>query len=696
MQSLPAATNRSSLSLDITGSSRVRLSGRILTFARLLWLILVVFILAVFILSVPVHFEELSTVQEGAGRAYYLLTPAEADALVKIYVKPLAYALWLDGFALLMLSGYVGLGLFIFARRSDSWLAMFMAFAIIAIGITYNTSIQSLAVQYPEWRLAVSIVQVFGLTGAVVSLFILPDGRFVPAWSKALAILWTVYVIGMLAYFAGTQTFNTDLLPNRIWTLSAVVVVLFGLGTQIYRYRQISEPHERQQVRWVVLGLFIGITGFSCYVLPPFLFPQTFGNGMGRVLLNLIGVPLFVSLPSLMIPLTVMLAIMRHRLLGVEFILNRALVITGVTGILGLVYFLFVVALQQVLQSVTGGSQSTIAITVSTLVIAALFLPVYRRLQTIVTNQFMIRRKLDKRSTTITDIPFTTLGTGRLSGHRIGSYAVEGLIGQGGMAEVYHAQHITLKRPAAIKALSPTLALDDGFRRRFEREAQTVATLQHPNIVQVFDFGEAEGNFYMAMAYVPGETLAAYMSRNGKIPLEIALHPLRDIADALDYAHAQNIIHRDVKPSNVMLQPVSEGYELFPYRAILADFGLARLTTGAGANTHTGVVGTLSYIAPEQIANAKNIGRGVDIYALGVIAYQMLTRGVPFHGESIGEILIGHLQQAVPDPRLAVPELSPNAASAIVRALAKQPEDRFETAGEFINALGADSKASSM
>jgi tRNA A-37 threonylcarbamoyl transferase component Bud32 len=685
---LPSMPDSSSGSMNITASGRVRLSGRALTLARAGWLVLVGFILCVFLVSIPVHFAELRSVEFGSGRAYYLLTPAEDAVLMQLGISTTVYAIWLDAFALLMLGGYVALGVLIFVRRSDSWLAMFMAFTVIAIGVTYNTSIQSLATQHPEWRLPVSIVQACGLTSVVVALFILPDGRFVPRWTRVLAVIWAVYVVGMFVLFAGTQSFNADTFLSRGWTLSAVVIVMTGLASQLYRYRQIADARERQQVRWVVFGLFIAIVGFSCYVLPPYLFPQTFANGAGRVLLNLIAVPLFVALPSLMVPLTMTLAIMRHRLLGVEFILNRALVITALTGILGLIYFIGVVALQQILQIVTGGTQSTLAITISTLVIAALFQPVRRRLQTFVTNQFVVRQKLDKRSTSIIDMPRVATEIGRLSGQQIGAYAVDGLIGQGGMAEVYRAHHVSLKREAAIKALSPTLALDADFRRRFEREAQTIATLQHPNIVQVFDFGESNGNFYMAMAFIPGETLAAYLSRCGRVDLQTALHPLQDIAAALDYAHAQGVIHRDVKPSNVMLQPISQDMpHPFPYRAILTDFGLARLTTGAGANTHTGVMGTLSYIAPEQILNAKHVGHAVDIYALGVITHQLLTGHTPFQGESIGEILMAHLQQTVQDPRLLAPELSASASAAILRALAKQPEDRYATAGEFVAAL---------
>lgn len=667
-------------------SQQLRLTGKRLALARLAWVGVVGFIMIVFIASIVPHFRELSTVQDSQTRSYYMLTPAEGVVLESWGITPIAYAIWLDAFALTMLAGYLILGFLLFWRRSDNPLAMFLALAIISIGVTYNTSVSSLASLYPEWQFAAGMISLIGVTTAVICLFILPDGWFFPTWTKYLTVFFVVYMVGIFLYASVTGANGTDKVLNQIRTLGNVPIFLCGLLAQYHRYRTNSDARARQQIRWVVIGLFVAIIGFTAYVLPPFLFPAL-ERGSGRLLLNLIGAPLFVVLPSFMVPVTVGLAIVRHRLLGVEVFISSALVIAAMTGILGLLYVIGVVIFQQAFHLVTGGEQSPLAITISTLIIAALFTPIRQRLQTLIMNQFVVRRSVDKRTTFITDMPAVALGSGRLTGQVFGNYQIERLIGQGGMAEVYRAQHTTLKREAAIKALSPNLALDQDFRRRFEREAQTIATLAHPNIVQVFDYGESDGNFYMAMAYIPGENLAVYLSRAVKIPLSTAIIPLRDVAAALDFAHERDVIHRDVKPSNVMLAPIPNGSAQFPYRAILADFGLARVVTGSGANTQTGVLGTLSYIAPEQIMNSRDVTAVVDVYALGVIAYQMLTGHVPFEGENIGEILMAHLQRNATDPREFAPDLAPGAATAILRALHKHPDDRYQTAGEFVAAL---------
>lgn len=675
------------ITFDTTGLRLNSLTGWKLHCSRAFWVGVAGFSFLIFLISVPIHFQELMTVQQGTQWAYYLLTEAEGIALTQLGLSPIFYAIWLDGFALLMLAAFIILGLFIFVRRSDNVLSLLIAQTVIILGITYNTSINSLVALDQKWWFPAAIIQAIGQVLSLLVMFVLPDGKFVPRWSRWIilaAVVWFSVRIGA----AIPLTVQPDDPLSRIGTLVGLLLVLSGLAAQYYRYRNTSDEGQKTQIRWVVLGLFIGIMGFTAYILPPFLF-EGLKNGMGRVIFNLIGVPLFVTLPSLMIPATIAQAIIRHQLLGVQFILNRALVAAGLTGILGLLYFVAVVCLQLVFQGVTGGEQSPIAITVSTLLIAALFQPLRQRLQRIVTNQFSARRTLDKRATSVTDRVGVMLGDGRLNGVLIGQYQVDGLIGQGGMAEVYRAHHMNLKREAAIKVLSPNLALDPDFRRRFEREAQTIAALIHPNIVQVFDFGENAGNFYMAMNFIKGDNLATYLSRVGKLPLETALPILQDIAAALDFAHAQGVVHRDVKPSNVMVQPIDTptATPTFPYKAILTDFGLARLVTGAGGHTQTGVLGTLSYIAPEQITDSRNVTTSADIYALGIIAYQMVTARIPFEGENPGEILMAHLQKTPADPRTYNPELPIYVSSAILRALSKQPADRYETAGSFIRDL---------
>jgi tRNA A-37 threonylcarbamoyl transferase component Bud32 len=279
-------------------------------------------------------------------------------------------------------------------------------------------------------------------------------------------------------------------------------------------------------------------------------------------------------------------------------------------------------------------------------------------------------------------------GTGGLpAGTRLGTYEIIELIGCGGMAEVYKGRHPRLDRTVAIKILSTNLAAEADFRQRFEREAQAIAALRHPNIVQVFDFGDVEGTYYMVMEFIDGIDLACYMREAGPMPLEQVRPLLRDLTSALDYAHAEGVVHRDVKPSNVMLQSATAQDP--GKRAILTDFGIAKIRTGDTGVTKTGMMmGTLDYMAPEQVQGTRKVDGRADVYALGVMLYQMLTGKLPFQGDNPGAVMLAHLQQPAPDPRALAPELPERVANAILRALAKAPDERFTTAGALVEVFG--------
>ncbi len=274
-------------------------------------------------------------------------------------------------------------------------------------------------------------------------------------------------------------------------------------------------------------------------------------------------------------------------------------------------------------------------------------------------------------------------------GTRLGAYEVLDLLGRGGMAEVYRGRHPRLDRTVAIKILSTALATQSDFRQRFEREAQAIAVLRHSNIVQVFDFGDVEGTYYMVMEYIDGVDLARFLDETGRLDLPQVIPIVRDLASALDYAHLENVVHRDVKPSNVMLQPVTPRSPDDPgQRAILTDFGIAKIRTGGSGVTKTGMMmGTLDYMAPEQVRGAGKVDGRADVYSLGVILYQMLTGELPFQGDNPGAIMLGHLQQPPPDPRILAPTLPDHVAEAILHGLAKDPGERFSTAGELVAAL---------
>ncbi len=264
---------------------------------------------------------------------------------------------------------------------------------------------------------------------------------------------------------------------------------------------------------------------------------------------------------------------------------------------------------------------------------------------------------------------------------RLGKYEILGEIGRGGFAVVYRARDTVLERVVALKVLHPYWADDPDFVTRFRREAQVVARLQHSRIATIYDAGEADGQLYVAMELVPGRTLHELLEAEGPLALERALPILGQVADALDHAHARGVVHGDVKPRNIVVEETADAVS-----ATLTDFGLVRAMAGSAALAAEGQhLGSPEYMAPEQAdpERAAEIEPAADRYALGIVAYHMLTGQVPFPGDGPAT-LDAHEHRPVPPPRSLHPDLPPAVEEAILKMLAKAPADRFASARAFI------------
>ena len=268
-----------------------------------------------------------------------------------------------------------------------------------------------------------------------------------------------------------------------------------------------------------------------------------------------------------------------------------------------------------------------------------------------------------------------------LIGKTLGQYQIVSEIGRGGMATVYRGEQTSLGRPVAIKVLHHEFSSDPSLRSRFQREAYAIAQLAHPNILPVYDFGQdpATGTVYFVTQYVDGGTLAAQMG--SPMPPEQATRIAAQIARALDCAHSRGVVHRDVKPANVLM--TRDGHPL------LTDFGIAKLLAETRL-TRTGTsMGTPAYMSPEQ-AQGKPVDHRADIYALGIVLYEMLTGRLPFESDTPVSLLHLHVTQEPPPLRERAPQVSKSLDRIVMRALAKDPEDRFATAGELAEALEAE------
>lgn len=269
-------------------------------------------------------------------------------------------------------------------------------------------------------------------------------------------------------------------------------------------------------------------------------------------------------------------------------------------------------------------------------------------------------------------------------GSEFAGYRIEGLLGRGGMGIVYQAVEVDLARPVALKVVAPELAEDDAFRTRFTHEARVAASIDHPNVIPIYDAGEDDGTLYLAMRLVNGVDLGALIKSEQRLEPLRAIRLVDQMAEALDAAHARGLVHRDVKPANALVTP-SRGRE----HVYLTDFGLTKETGSDAGLTRTGQwVGTLDFVAPEQMRGDAVDGRA-DIYALGCVLFQALTGSIPFDRPSDAAKMFAHLSEDPPRLRERVPALPASLEPVLAKALAKSPEERYQSAGELADAAQA-------
>lgn len=655
--------------VNVQTTTGPHLHGRRLTIARVIWIALLAASLALVVIAVP------------SGYRHALLTARDLG-LARPSLPAGRVAAYLVAVQILFAMGcFVPAGVVLW-RRSDNWMAMLVSLVGAMIG-TNVSSVFTLHADHPRWHLPIGFVIYFSQMAGIVSAYIFPDGRFVPRWTRPLAIALSAWWVVALLFPAAP--FSPETFPGLVVFLLALVLGGTAILAQVHRYAHVSSPTQRQQTKWVVFGSAVGIIGYIGAILVPPALPILGQPGILRAIYVLVIAPAFLLI-TLAAPLAMTLSILRHRLWDIDFVINRGLVYGSLTALLVVLFSGSLWLISQAFRALTGGQQSLFAVAAAALVFGLLFQPTRRGLQRHIDRRFYgIQIDYQKAK------PSPPSAASPVTHPRIGAYSDLELIGRGGMAEVYRATHPELSHPVAIKVLLPDLVRETDSGARFEREAQTAAALKHPNIVRVLDSGKADSTYYMVMEYIAGPDLGSYLDAHGPLPLHQVLPLIRDVASALDYAHQRGLVHRDVKPSNVMLRPIlSEETERrdIPYHAVLADFGIAKDHGRSTRLTQTGgVLGTLGYIAPEQIHASTDVDGRADVYAFGATIYELLTGELPFRQQNAGALLLAHLTQPPPDPRESMPDLPDHVTGVLRRALAKSPGLRYATAGDLALAL---------
>jgi hypothetical protein len=644
--------------------------------ARLAWVLCFAISIAIAIAHTPYYFVGIRDQIQTLPQWILIDIGRHGDlwrtGLVQLNVAPEIPALILV--TVFRIGEFTGLAvsLLIFVYRSDNWMALWVSFAIGLVGIGSGAYLVLYSLPAGNWFFALYSLTL--ILTAIIVLYLLPDGHFYPSylrWVILVYVLWELFRHSQVAL--QTELFRTTL--PILWYAPLVVVFCIGVIAQSFRYRRANSV-ARHQVKWMLLGIAIYFVTYLLFFVRVLLSETIAANstGAGYIIFQVFMTALN-PIGAMSMAVCIGLAVTRYRLYDVNIAINRSLVYGVVTLVMAVVFL----GVGFLLQSILGREQSGIAFLLSIFVAGLLFNPARKRVQRFIDRRFYgFRFDLYqvRRAQRLPEIK----NPGALTGTMLGKYKVLGVIGRGGMGEVY--QGWDEERTVALKILPAEFAAKPDLLKRFQREARTLSTFDHPHIVKIYDSGQSEAVYYMAMELVEGRELSEVIKQRGALPFEEVRQFVQNFAAALDYAHQRGLVHRDIKPSNIMLRMQTD-HET--EEVVLMDFGVAKIQDGTSI-TGTGAIGTIGYMAPEQIIAAKEVDHRADIYALGVVLYEMLTGERPFKCNP-GQVLFAHLQQPVPNPREVNQAIPVQAAYVVMKALSKDPNDRFQSVGELAAAL---------
>jgi tRNA A-37 threonylcarbamoyl transferase component Bud32 len=627
--------------------------------AKAIWISLFLLCWVLVLAGMPATYQESALNIDPQLREYFLSVglPSGFHGIFKI------------GMDLLSLTVFSLIAGILFWRRTNDWMALFVGMMMMLTAFIYANSTYAEGV----FLWAVVFLIALGETSQVTFFYIFPSGKFIPSWFK-----WLVIPLFLFRYVIWANIYINRVGQGAIEVGIVVLLILVGFGYQVYRFNTQSTPTQRQQTKWLLVGL-----AFTVPIVAGYIYIVNIGQIFGQMgpdnYFILIGLRILQQIGLFIFPGAITLSILRYKLWDIDLVINRSLVVAAITVMLAIPFAGIFFLADMILKSILPGGQTQISAILAALMVGMLFNPARKQAQDIIDrNFFKLRFNLNELSQA--QRPERITNPGLLTGKMLGEYEVLDVIGQGGMGEVYKGYG--KGQIVAIKILNERLSREADFRTRFAREAKSTASLDHPNIVRALDFGEQNNLAYLVLEFVEGEELGNLIQREGRLPFERVKPFIDEFASALDYAHSKGFVHRDIKPSNIMVRPGPDG----GIHPVLMDFGVAKIQDAQTRLTGTGAVGTIDYMAPEQIAEARGVDNRADIYAMGLILYEILTGERPFKGNA-AQVMFAHLKQPAPNPRQIQPDIPDQVAYIIQRALAKKPDDRYPTAGLMKEAL---------
>jgi predicted Ser/Thr protein kinase len=608
-----------------------------------------------------------------------------APAFEELNISAYGFSLFIIFWRIVRMLAFIGVASLIFLKRSDRRIGIASSLWILAMGVT-NTDLTSINGHLLSETLRVvsdsslftleymgafgSILLTWaGWTFIMAILLIYPSGNVEPRWSWGIIISW-IFISSLWSILPLDSRFHP-----LMWNFYVRSVIIIGLWialvyTLIIRYRRYFSKTERQQAKWVFYWVTLSAIVYFFYNIITELLQLTTIHTPSQILSDGVGIVVETTIAGTIISIAV--SLFRYRLWDIDLAINRSLVYGVVLAISSAIFFAALLGLQLI-----GSTNPLLALGISLGATILLYQQTKRRVQDFVDHRiYGLRIGLnDVKYLKNTQKP-TTQTTGQLTGYQLGDYELLDLLGKGGMGVVYKAY--AAGETFAIKILNTDVSMDADTRRRFEREAAAGMTLQHPNIVRVKEINEQDHYYYMVMEYIDGQDLRKSIKQRGAFDVETAIKIAAALCDGLKIAHQANYVHRDIKPANVMLR--GDG------SPVLMDFGIAKLHDGRSVITKTGGMGTIDYMAPEQIVSAKEVDARADIYSLAVMLYELLAGQPPFEGTA-AQLLFAHIQQPAPYLKDKLPDIPPHIANSIMRAMSKNPDDRQQTVTAFAESL---------